>query len=158
MLKNQDKIIVLASNLKPEQPLFFLNPILNNTEITESVYLIEVTRFSILTGSALIPDITIQLQVPTKIIRSSSDIHNDPITSGTFTSLDTFFGVTSHQFQAAKSPILQFKRTQRNRLFLNQFTYFSNQLRKIQTVTNHSNRQNDKTFTLNTITTTVSNL
>ena len=73
------------------------------------------------------------LQLPTKTIRSSSDIYNDPNTSEKFTSQDIFSGVTSHQFQfqnSATSPFSQLIRTQRKKTKYDPFTDYINRVQK----------------------------
>ena len=71
-----------------------INPNINNTETIESIFPTEITGTSIPTSSALIPGITIPLQVPTKTILSNSDSHNESNTSEKFTSQDNSYGAT----------------------------------------------------------------
>ena len=116
---------------------------------------------SIPTRPAPIPGITKPLQVPTKTIRSSSDIHNEPNTPEKFTTQDNSSGVTSHQFHfqnTANLPFSQFRRTQRNIPIYNPFADFINQIQNNQAVAYQPIRSNDQTFMLNTKTTTVPTL
>ena len=90
---------------------------MNNTEFTESILPTEVTGFANPTSSARISGINIPLQVPTKTIRSSSNVHNDPTTAEKITSENNSSGVTSHQCQVqntATLPFSQFKGSQTN--------------------------------------------
>ena len=107
-----------------------LNPNKNNTETTESVSTTEVIGLSLPTSSSLIPGITMPLQVPTKTIRSNSDIYNEPNTSEKSTSQDICSGKTCHQFHiqnTANRPFSQIKKTQRNIPMYNPFTENINQ-------------------------------
>ena len=81
---------------------------ISNTESTESISPTEVTGISIPTSSALIPGITTPLQVPTKTIRSNSDIYNEPNTSEKITSQDNSSDVTSHQLHIQNTANLPF--------------------------------------------------
>ena len=108
MLKHQNKILLLFSNLKHNQLLLIKIRRKNYTEITESKSPTEVTRFSKPTGSALIPGITTPVQIPTKTIRSNSDIQNEPNTTEKFTSQGNFSGVTYYQFQVQNITTLLF--------------------------------------------------
>ena len=51
---------------------------MNNTENTEKISTTEVNGNSIPTSSALLPGVTIPLQVSTKTVRSNSDVYIDP--------------------------------------------------------------------------------
>ena len=98
------------------------------------------------------------MQVPTETIRSNDDVHYDPNLSETFTSQDNCFAVTSHHFQiqdTATLPLPHFKRTHRKLPMHNPNTEYINQIQNNQTVTNQSNRSNDQSLMLKTITTTV---
>ena len=106
-----------------------INPNINNTETTESSSLTEVTGISFLTNSTLITGITIPLKVPTKTVRSNSDIHIDPKTYDKLTAQDNFFSATSLEFQFQNNetvPFSQFNLTRRNTPMYNQFTGFTN--------------------------------
>ena len=63
---------ITSTSCQPQTTSVTLNPDLNNAE---------VTIISILTNSALIPGITMPLQVPSKVIRSNSEICMEPNTS-----------------------------------------------------------------------------
>ena len=136
-------------------------PNINITATTESLSPIQVTGVSIPTICTLILVITEPLQVPTKNIRSSSDVYNEPDTSQRFKSQHNSFSVASHQFHyqnTANLPISQCKRTQRNIPMNNPITGSFYQIQNNQTVANQSIRANDQTSLLKTIITTVPTL
>ena len=107
--------------------------------------LTEVNGISIPPSSALTPRIAIQLQVPTKTIRTVSDVINDRYTSENTSSLENYF--FSH-----------FSRAQRKTPMRNSFTDFINQIQNNQTVTNRPIRSIDQTFMPKTTNTTVPTL
>ena len=117
LLKNHDILLMLVSNLKTQTNSVFLNPNINNTESSESVPPTEDTEVSLPIVSTLTRCMNPALQVPTRNIRSTSDVNKHPNTSEKCTSQRSLFGATSHQFQFQKTAtvhFLQFDRTQRN--------------------------------------------
>ena len=147
------------SHTKTTSVIFNLK--LNNTEGTETKCPTEVTGISNPTSFTLITGFIIQLQVPTKTIRSSSEIDIDPNTSENFTSQDNSFVAASHQFPVQTTETLSFSRSkgiQENIPTYNPFTDCMNQIQNNQVVKNQPNRSNDQTFMLNPITKSVPNL
>ena len=111
--------------------------------------------------SPLKPGVTIPLQVPTRTIRSNSDIHTDPNICEKITSQDNSFGVTSHQFEVQNTSTLllsQFIRTQRNIPMCIPISEYFNQIQNSETVTKQAKRSNGQTIVLNALTTTVPTL
>ena len=98
------------------------------------------------------------MQFTSKNVRSSSDIHNDPITCDKFTSQYKSFGTTSQLFYCPNTEILTIPQIIGTQITIPTYIPFIdkiNQLRKNQTVTRRSNRSNDQTFMLDPTTTTV---
>ena len=119
----------------------------------------EIRVILIPTGFFLSPCITIPLQVPMKTNRSIFSVHNDPNTTEKCTFEENSFGVSSHHFQVQNTATFpQFNRTQRKVPMLIPFIDYTNKIHKNQTVTIQTNRSNDHTFLLKTITTTVPTL
>ena len=156
---NQNTRTGLQLQIQSTSNTFFSN--LNNTEPTASISPPQVTGISISISLALILVLTKPLQVPTKTIRSMSDIYNEANTTEELKSQHIISGVTSHQFHnqnSANLPISQCNRTQINIPMYNPFTDDNNQMQNNQTVANQSNRSNDQTFMLNTKTAIVPTL
>ena len=76
-VKNLKQIMKTGFQPRIQTTCFNRNPNINYTEITESILHSDVTGISPQTSSTLIPDITIPLQIPSKIVQSSPDSLND---------------------------------------------------------------------------------
>ena len=85
-----------------------LNPSINNSETTEVISPTEVAGISIPTSSTRFPAITKPLHIPTKAVRSNSDIHNDPRMSEKKCLKDNPSKATSHCFHYPNTKIYHF--------------------------------------------------
>ena len=77
LVKNLKQIMKTGFQPRIQTTSFNRNPNINYTEITESILHCDVTGISPQTSSTLIPDITIPLQIPSKIVQSSPDSLTD---------------------------------------------------------------------------------